>query len=65
MKSFVTADLHLNHGNIIKYSNRPFLNEFEIKKYQIELEIKKEISSLEKQIKEVIDTHGKNSIIYK
>lgn len=26
---FFTADLHLNHSNIVKYSKRPFMNDFE------------------------------------
>jgi calcineurin-like phosphoesterase family protein len=26
MNTFITADLHINHGNIIKYCNRPFKN---------------------------------------
>ena len=27
---FFTADLHLNHSNIIKYSKRPFMNQIEL-----------------------------------
>ena len=27
---FFTADLHLNHSNIIKYSKRPFMNQVEL-----------------------------------
>lgn len=27
---YFTADLHLNHSNIIKYSNRPFMNQVEL-----------------------------------
>lgn len=30
MKYWFTADLHLNHGNIIKYCDRPFKNEVDM-----------------------------------
>jgi calcineurin-like phosphoesterase family protein len=36
METWFTADLHLGHGNIIKYSNRPFMTTEEIERAQVD-----------------------------
>lgn len=36
MKTYVTADLHFGHNNIIQYENRPFNNTEEMDKFIIE-----------------------------
>jgi hypothetical protein len=35
-KLWFTADLHLGHGNIVKYCNRPFLSEAELERVESE-----------------------------
>jgi hypothetical protein len=35
-KLWLTADLHLGHGNIVKYCKRPFLPEAEIERVESE-----------------------------
>jgi len=45
MKDWFTADLHLNHKNIIKYCNRPFTDIYQMDNVLINnLELNREIT---------------------
>jgi calcineurin-like phosphoesterase family protein len=56
-KNFFVADLHFGHGNIIKYSNRPFLSEREQ-----ELQSKGEKFRVSDESIKAMDTHFINNI---
>lgn len=66
-KTFLTADTHFSHGNIIKYCNRPFLSKEEQQKFNADEFVRVSRESVEHMDAHIIDginkTVGKNDLL--